>query len=239
MSEILKILENDVQRVALAFMETVFFLRLLWMFRFKAPQDFTYGVGSSKVGIAYSMMNIAMPWAMESVRRNKSFYVQFVIFHIGVVAAISATFIIPYWPQLFEIKWVVWIFQILLAAACFVGILRLIRRISKPALRLISTPDDYFSLSLMTAFFAVGVLAVPNKHTASEWPLIVFFAMTTFFLIYVPFSKIFHYLYYPFTRYFLGKQMGHRGVFPRKRGGEKPAGLDNEKALTNQKGERH
>ena len=96
-----------------------------------------------------------------------------------------------------------------------------------------STPDDYFSLALMTAFFASGLFAVPNKNTASEWPLIVFFAMTTFFLIYVPFSKISHYVYYHFTRYFLGKLMGHRGVFPRKRGGEKPAGLDNEKSLTN------
>lgn len=227
MSEFLKVLENEVQLVALAFMSTVYCLRLLWMFRFKASNDFTQPVGNSQVGIAYSMMNVAMPWAMESVRRNRSFYFQFVIFHIGVVAAISATFIIPYWPQLFEIKWVVWIFQISLAAAFFVGILRLIRRISKPALRLISTPDDYFSLFLMTAFFASGVFAVPNNHAANEWPLIIFFVMTTFFLIYVPFSKISHYLYYPFTRYFLGKVMGHRGVFPRKRGGEKPAGLEN------------
>ena len=227
MSEFLKILENEVQIVALAFMGTVYLLRLLWMFRFKAPQDFTYGVGNSRVGVAYSMMNVAMPWAMESVRRNWSFYFQFVIFHLGVVAAISATFIIPYWPQLFDVKVVVWIFQITLAAAFFVGILRLIRRISKPALRLISTPDDYFSLVLMTAFFASGVFAVPNQYHVSEWPLIIFFIMTTFFLIYVPFSKISHYLYYPFTRYFLGKLMGHRGVFPRKRGGEKPAGLEN------------
>jgi hypothetical protein len=50
--------------------------------------------------------------------------------------------------------------------------------------------------------------------------------MTTLFLIYVPFSKISHYLYYPFSRYFMGKTMGHRGVFPRKKGGEKPVGLD-------------
>jgi len=227
MSEFLKILENEVQIIALAFMGTVYFIRLFWMFRFKASNEFTPPVGNRRLGIAYSMMNVAMPWAMESVRRNWSFYLQFVIFHIGVVAAISATFIIPYWPQIFEIEWVVSLFQILLAAAFVVGIIRLIRRISKPALRIISTPDDYFSLILLTAFFASGIFAVPNKYEISEWPLIIFFAMTTFFLIYVPFSKISHYLYYPFTRYFLGKVMGHRGVFPRKRGGEKPAGLKN------------
>ena len=61
MSEFLKILKNEVQLIALAFMGTVYFLRLLWTFRFKAPQDFSYGVGSSKVGVAYSMVNVAMP----------------------------------------------------------------------------------------------------------------------------------------------------------------------------------
>jgi len=226
MSEFLRILENEVQIVALAFMGTVYILRLIWMFKFKAGKEITDPVGNPRVGIAYSMVNVAMPWAMESARKNWSFYTQFVIFHIGVVAAISATFIIPFWPGAFEIKALVRIFQLALGAAFAVGIIRLIRRITSPTMRLISTPDDYFSLVLMSSFFASGVFAVPNEYEVSEWPLIFFFIMTTFFLIYVPFSKISHYLYYPFTRYFLGKTMGHRGVFPRKRGGERPAGLE-------------
>ena len=226
MSEFLRILEYEVQIIALAFMGTVYILRLIWMFRFKAGKEITDPVGNPRVGVAYSMMNVAMPWAMESARKNWSFYTQFVIFHIGVVAAISATFIIPFWPGAFEIKALVRIFQLALGAAFAVGIIRLIRRITSPVMRLISTPDDYFSLVLMSSFFASGVFAVPNEYEVSEWPLIFFFIMTTFFLIYVPFSKISHYLYYPFTRYFLGKTMGHRGVFPRKRGGERPAGLE-------------
>jgi len=226
MSEFLRILENEVQIVALAFMGTVYILRLIWMFKFKAGKEITDPVGNPRVGVAYSMMNVAMPWAMESARKNWSFYTQFVIFHIGVVAAISATFIIPFWPGAFEIKALVRIFQLALGAAFAVGIIRPIRRITSPTMRLISTPDDYFSLVLMSSFFASGVFAVPNEYEVSEGPLIFFFIMTTFFLIYVPFSKISHYLYYPFTRYFLGKTMGHRGVFPRKRGGERPAGLE-------------
>ena len=154
-----------------------------------------------------------------------SFYAQFVIFHAGVVVAIAATFIIPYWPEFFEITPIMRIFQLIVGAAFAVGVIRLIRRITNPAMRIISTPDDYFSIILMTVWFASGVFAIPNEYKTSEWPLIIFFSMTTLFLVYVPFSKISHYLYYPFTRYFLGKTMGHRDVFPRKRGGEKPAGL--------------
>src|SRR4030042_1239767 len=47
-------------------------------------------------------------------------------------------------------------------------------------------------------------------------PLLIYFFMTAFFLIYVPFSKISHYLYYPFTRFYFGRTMGHRGVYPLK-----------------------
>jgi nitrate reductase gamma subunit len=226
MSEFLKILEDEVQIVALAFMSTIYILRLIWMFRFKAGKEVTNPMGNPRMGAAYSLANVAMPWAMESVRKNWSFYAQFVIFHIGVVAAITATFIIPYWPEVFQIKLIVRIFQLSLGAAFAVGIIRLIRRITDPVLRLISSPDDYFSLILLTSFFASGIYAVPNEYEASEWPLIIFFLMTTLFLVYVPFSKISHYLYYPFSRYFLGKTMGHRGVFPRKKGGEKPVGLE-------------
>jgi hypothetical protein len=44
--------------------------------------------------------------------------------------------------------------------------------------------------------------------------MVVFLYTTSFFLIYVPFSKISHYLYYPFIRWYLGKTLGHRGSMP-------------------------
>jgi len=163
------------------------------------------------------MMNVAMPWAMESTRRRPGFYVQFVIFHLGVIASIGATFIIPYWPRLFESMPVVRIFQAVLAAAFLVGAWRLYRRVFDPRMRLISSLDDYFSLILMILFFLLALLAVPNDYHRREWPLILFFTLTAFFLVYVPFSKLGHYLYYPFTRYFLGRTMGHRGVVAKKK----------------------
>lgn len=217
MSPFLRSLENEVQVGALLFMGVVYVLRLIWLFRFRSIRERTFRAGSEKAGIAYSLANVAMPWAMESARKRVGFYAQFVIFHLGVAAAIGATFIIPYAPQLFRIRSVVWIFQLATGAAFVVGLMRLYRRLSNPAIRLISTMDDYFSLFLMILFFAAGFLAVPNNYQESEWPLILFFVLTAFFLVYVPFSKICHYLYYPFSRFFLGKTLGHRRVFPPKR----------------------
>jgi nitrate reductase gamma subunit len=90
--------------------------------------------------------------------------------------------------------------------------------LSDPFLRQISTPDDYFSLILLTVWLFVSIWAVPNRPDQGEGPLLTYFIMTAFFLVYVPFSKISHYLYYPFTRYYFGKSMGYRGVYPIKRG---------------------
>ena len=125
MSDFLYILQNEVQIIALSFLGIVYVIRVIWLFRFQSQRERTYPAGSENSGILLSMMTIAMPWAMESIRKKPGFYVQFVIFHLGVIAAITATFIIPYWPQLFESRACVVLFQIIVGAAFLVGVMRL------------------------------------------------------------------------------------------------------------------
>ncbi len=163
-------------------MGVVYVLRLVWLFRFRSIRERTFRAGSEKAGVAYSLANVAMPWAMESARKRVGFYAQFVIFHLGVAAAIGATFIIPYAPQIFQMRPVLWIFRLAIGAAFVVGLMRLYRRLSNPAVRLISTLDDYFSLLLMILFFAAGFLAVSNNYQKAEWPLILFFRSYGLFL---------------------------------------------------------
>jgi nitrate reductase gamma subunit len=223
MSHLLHFSEHTLQEVALAIMATVYTIRLVWLFRFKAGrerQPTTAGPDTSRrKGILYSWLNVGMPWAMESTRTKFLLYLQFVVFHLGVVAAILLSFVIPYGPGLLaENLWLVMVFQVAIGAAFLVGILRIVRRVGSPYLRAISTPDDYFSLVLLTVWFAFGVLAAPNDLSGGEWHLLAFFLLTAFFLIYVPFSKISHYLYYPITRYYFGKTMGFRGVYPIRKG---------------------
>jgi nitrate reductase gamma subunit len=158
-----------------------------------------------------------MPWAMESTRTKFFLYAQFVVFHLGVTAAIGLSFIIPYAPQLLESRPLVLGLQLTIGAACAVGLVRIYRRLSEKMVRAISTPDDYFSLILLTVWFFFATLSVPNRVDQGEGILLTYFILTAFFLIYVPFSKISHYLYYPITRYYFGKTMSYRGVYPIKR----------------------
>ena len=222
MSELLHFSEHTLQEVALGFMALVYITRLYWLtHRFKAGKErqAPTGIGTIKPNksIIYSWANIGMPWAMESTRKKFFMYVQFVIFHLGVVAAIGLSFIIPYAPSLLDSQSLVFILQLIIGLAFLVGVGRIIRRVGGKYMRAISTPDDYFSLLLLTVWFGFAFLAVPNNFQAGETNLLIYFWLTAFFLVYVPFSKISHYLYYPFSRYYLGKTMGRRGVYPLKR----------------------
>lgn len=221
MSNLLHFSAHTLQEIALVFMATVYFLRIRWFLKWplaKERQPAT-GMGDTnpKKGARYSVATIVMPWELESARTKPLMYAQFVLFHLGVVAAIALSFIIPYGPGLLQSAAVVKVIQFLTAAACVVGVLRIIRRISNPYMRAISSPDDHFSLILLTVWFAFAFMAAPNTIANGEGVMLTYFVLTAFFLMYVPFSKISHYLYYPFTRTYLGRHMGRRGTYPIKR----------------------
>jgi hypothetical protein len=221
MSESLRFVSDELQLMAMGFMAMVYILRIRWLLKYKASRDRQAPSEnkdtSSFKGIVYSWANIAMPWSMESTRRMFFFYIQFIVFHLAAAANITMSIVIPYAPDLMKPIIIVRLLQLLFAAAFLIGCYRMYRRLSNPAMRLISTPDDFFSLGLLTVWCFVSIFAAPNRPDLGEGPLMVYFIMTAFFLIYVPFSKISHYLYYPFTRFYFGRTMGYRGVYPIKR----------------------
>jgi nitrate reductase gamma subunit len=221
MSGLLHFSEHTLQEAALGFMALVYVARIAWFLRFQPGgerQGQTGLPGTTPArGVLYSWAIIAMPWTMESTRKKFVLYCQFIVFHLGVAAAIVLSFVIPYGPALLASGSFVLAFQVTTGAACAVGMIRMARRIGSPYMRAISSPDDYFSLGLLTAWLFFAVLAAPNDTAHGQGLLLAFFLLTAFFLVHVPFSKISHYLYYPFTRYYFGKSMGYRGVYPVRR----------------------
>jgi len=76
MSETLRLMENEVQLAALAFMAVVYILRVVWLLRFRRTKERTFPEGSAAAGERLSLINIALPGAMESTRRQPFFYLQ-------------------------------------------------------------------------------------------------------------------------------------------------------------------
>jgi nitrate reductase gamma subunit len=218
LSPFLRFSENELQLFALAFMALVYVWKVRWILKFNAGKERQAPTGrmdtDAKRGAVYSLFNIAMPWAMSSTRQHPLFWVQFAIFHTGVAISIAMSFLIPYGPGLIAHPYIVYALQALFATAFLIGTGRFIRRLVSPYMRAISAPDDYFSLGLLVVWFGFALMAAPNRPEQGEFWLTGYFLLTAFFLIYVPFSKISHYIFYPFTRWYLGRTLGHRGVYP-------------------------
>jgi len=214
--------------IALVVMAIVYTLKIRWLLSFNLGKDKSApgnpGQSNKQRGARYSFFNVAMPWSMESTRKPKGFifYMSFVIFHMGVVAGITLAFVSTIAPDFLRVPVVGYTTLVFLAAAFLVSVYRIFRRTLRPLMRLISTPDDYFSLVMLTVWFGLG--ACTQAYLMGVWGmtnetlLVAYLYLTSFFLLYVPFSKISHYLYYPFTRTYIGRALGHRGSYPVVRG---------------------
>ena len=217
-SSLLHFAEDQLQIFALSFMAIVYAVKIRWITKFPAGKERQATTSTSDMnarkGAVLSMLNIATPWTMGSYRSHPLMYVQFVVFHVAVAVSIAMSLIMPYWPAAIAGATTVLVLEIIFAGGLVVGLVRLLRRISDPYVRSISSPDDFFSLALLCVWMLFSLLAAPNARQVSETPILVYFLLTAFFLVYVPFSKISHYIYYPFARYYLGKSLGHRGSYP-------------------------
>jgi hypothetical protein len=206
------------QEVALLFLAGIYFVRLIWLHRrFQAtgdrqPRAARPGTGPVK-GAIYSMGVLSRPWHLESARNHPFLYTQFILFHLGVAAAIALSIILPYAPGWLAWPPLRWTLGVFIGMGFAASLLRLYRRVADPAIRAMNTFDDYFSIGLLAiwlflAFWVAGIFAADAAVKDT------FFILTAFFLFYVPFSKISHYIYYPLSRYLLGRTLGWRGVYP-------------------------
>ena len=218
MSPLLRFAQNELQVAALIVMAVVYSLKIRWILKFPAGRDrqppSRRADTNAGRGARLSLLQIANPWGMASTRQHPFLYLGFAVFHIGVAASILMSFLIPYAPRAIASPLAVILLEVIFAAAFVAGVARFYRRVRDPYLRAINTPDDYFSLALLIVWLALSFLAAPNHPERREWPLLAYFFVTAFFLLYVPFSKISHYLYYPFARWYLGRTLGYRGVYP-------------------------
>ena len=205
-------IEYELQAIALIWMAVIYTVKAIQLSKLPMPWEKGERSGSPQMGVLKSYGSIFMPWSMESSRKHGWRWLFFGLYHIGALVAIVNTFTLPFAPQLMTDS-VKLIFGILIAPSVVVGLIKLIQRITKPELRHISTFDDYFSLLSLEFFLFFGVMTL---LTGAPFWSISYFLITAFFLFYVPFSKISHYIYFFFSHVLTGWRYGYRGINPQK-----------------------
>lgn len=173
------------------------------------PQDWSQRVGNLQASVVYSFTGAMSPAKKESAYLHLPTYTAGMIFHLGTFLAIALFFI--FILKFAKINIVYIILASVLAISTLCGVAILIKRMVKPSLRSLSSPDDYISNALVTLFQAstVMMLLIPETET-------VYFVITALLLFYIPVGKLRHAIYFFAARYHLGVFFGHRNVWPPK-----------------------
>ena len=86
-------------------------------------------------------------------------------------------------------------------------------RLNGPNERMLSLPDDYFSVFLTSLFITLAFATL-------LWPAVLpaFYVVTGILGAYIPISKIRHCVYFFYSKFFFGMSFGHRGVIGQPKG---------------------
>jgi hypothetical protein len=184
-------------------------IRLIILLKMKKATDKSPNPkGDLGKGIWEAFITLAAPWKMSSTRRHWTYYLQFMFFHIGLAFNISLAYLITYAAP-FMTAPVRTVFIVFIGLGTLAGVIRIFNRFLRAEMRAISSFDDYFALILLFIFNVGGILALLGL----AWGSYVYFAVIFIFLVYAAFSKIHHYLYYPFARIIYGKDAARKGLF--------------------------
>lgn len=151
------------------------------------------------------------PWEKESTRIHWIAYLRGIFFHVGIFIAIGVLLVSP-WLSLIP-KWITWLAAAVTGFGAIFGFAGIFMRLSGPNERMLSLPDDYFSVFLTSLFITLAFATL-------LWPAVLpaFYIVTGILGVYLPFGKIRHCVYFFYSKFFFGISFGHRGVIGQPKG---------------------
>jgi nitrate reductase gamma subunit len=172
--------------------------------------DLARAKGSAGRGVLYAFMLGMAPWKKESTRLHWLAYIRGILFHVGTFVALAALFVSPWLEALPD--WLRIAAALVTGFGAIFGFAGIVMRRTEENLRVLSVPDDYASVALTSLFTALGsvTLMVPDM-------LPIFYLVAAMLLIYLPFSKIRHCVYFFYSKFFYGRGFGYRGVIGQPR----------------------
>jgi len=159
-----------------------------------------------------------IPWIKNTFKRNPVIYIGGGLFHLGLFAVILlGTPHMLVWKSLLGFGWWTLPLPIVdwLAAAGIVGmIIVLINRIIHPVLKLISGPAEYLAWLFVFMPMITGYMLTHHMGPPYEIMFGVHMLFVDLLLIWIPLSRISHFMFYFFARVIHGTEFGKRQVSP-------------------------
>jgi nitrate reductase gamma subunit len=174
----------------------------------KEPFIFTY------MSLKYSLRSIIhwiTPFGTLNWRRNPALTVVTFAFHICLF--LSPIFLLSHvtlWDEAWNISWwtlpdgVADVMTLIVIGGC---LFFLIRRLTQREVRFVTFPSDYLILAIVAAPFITGFLAY---HQWFAYPIMMILHILTgeIMLVVIPFTRLSHMIFSPFTRAYMGSEFG-------------------------------
>ena len=168
-------------------------------------QDLSRARGNVRFGVLYAFTLGMAPWEKESTRRHWIAYFRGIFYHLGIFMALAVLFVSPWLSAIPQP--IIWLATVVTAVGAVFGFAGIVIRLTEENTRVLSVPDDYFSVFLSSLVVALAFLSLLVPAV-----LPVFYVVAAVVLAYIPFSKIRHCVYFFYSKFFFGLSFGRRGV---------------------------
>ena len=177
--------------------------------------------GSKAAGVAKTYLKALLiwpfiPWIKNTFTRNPLIYIGGGLFHLSLfVVLILGTAHMLVWKSLIGLSWPTLPLPIvdwLAAGGIFAMLLLLLNRHIHPVLKLISGPAEY--LAWLSVFVPMVTGYMMTHHLWFPYEVLYSLHMLSVdvLLIWIPLSRISHFVFYFFARTIHGAEFGKRGV---------------------------
>jgi nitrate reductase gamma subunit len=158
-----------------------------------------------------SIVNWLIPYGPVNMRRHAVLTAVTFIFHLALI--FTPIFLLSHvvlWDENWNVSYwslpdiIADILTVVVIACC---VFFWIRRMTQAEVRFLTSASDYVILLLVAAPFVTGFLAY---HQVSGYPLFSILHVLTgeLMLVIIPFTRLTHMLFFPFTRAYTGSEFG-------------------------------
>ena len=183
-------------------------VRLFMLVKEKEPFIFTY------MSWKYSLRSIfhwIIPFGTVNWRRHPVLTVVTFVFHLGLV--IAPIFLLSHVILLDEALNLSWwtlpdAWADVLTVVVIIGcVFFLVRRLTQPEVRFVTSASDFVILTIVAAPFITGFIAY---HQWIDYPVMMVLHVVAgeVLLVAIPFTRLSHMLLSPFTRAYMGSEFG-------------------------------
>jgi hypothetical protein len=222
-NEILQFFRGPFFRVALLVFVGGMAYRLVRILLLGWSRDKVPGRGSKVTGVVKTYLKGLLvlpfiPWVKRTFTPNALTYVAGGLFHLSLLlVVVFATPHMLVWKSLLGFGWPTLPFPVTdwFAAIGIIALVALlVDRLTHPVLKLITRAPLWWNWALVFLPFVTGYMM--THHLGFRYEVLFSLHMITVdvLLIWIPFSRISHFLFYFFSRTFHGAQAGKRAVNP-------------------------